>query len=237
MELKLIKKISLDTFLLSSMINLKDGRIAISIYSLSVQIINPKNDYHIDITINKGFKILVVLYQMSDEKLLISSNGYLYIFQLFEHSYNSEGFYELPFHVNHIIQLPGDRLLLCLWDYSIRIWNSISFKQMRMLRGHSNIITGIQLLTNNTLVSSSKDNTIRFWNISLYQCECIFDLNTESNILELANNKLLIAGKNHLYHIDLFSYKIETQSKVDSIIYSMIHLNNNNYNQLLIYTY
>lgn len=166
---------------------------------------------------------------MRDEKLLISSNRYLYIFQLFEHSYEFESFYELPTYANHIIQLPENRLLLCLWDYSIRIWNSISFKPMRILKGHSNIITRIQLLTNNTLVSSSKDHTIRFWNITLYQCECIFDLYTESNIIELTNNKLLIGGENYLYHIDLFSYKIETKTKVDSIIYSMIHLDKNNF--------
>ena len=83
---------------------------------------------------------------MRDEKLLISSNRYLYIFQLFEHSYEFESFYELPTYANHIIQLPENRLLLCLWDYSIRIWNSISFKPMRILKDHSNIITRIHYL-------------------------------------------------------------------------------------------
>ena len=43
---------------------------------------------------------------MRDEKLLISSKRYLYIFQLFEHSYEFESFYELPTYANHIIQLP-----------------------------------------------------------------------------------------------------------------------------------
>ena len=62
---------------------------------------------------------------------------------------------------------------------------------------------------------------------------------TESNIIELTNNKLLIGGENYLYHINLFSYKIEIITKVDSFIYSMIHLDKNNFilGSHIIYSY
>ena len=77
-------------------------------------------------------------------------------------------------------------------DNSIKIWNVDSGECIRTLSGHSNIVTSLQLLSNNKLASGSRDNSIKIWNVD--SGACIRTLSGHSHFVTslqlLANNKL-----------------------------------------------
>ncbi|ETO15385.1 WD-40 repeat-containing protein [Reticulomyxa filosa] len=60
----------------------------------------------------------------------------------------------------------GTKIISCSYDQTIRIWDTITKKQLNILKGHSGFINTIQFSPDgNTILSSSDDKTARIWDI------------------------------------------------------------------------
>ena len=49
-------------------------------------------------------------------------------------------------------------------DQTIRIWNALNGKVIRVLKGHTGQIRSLRVLKDNRLASGAADQTIRIWN-------------------------------------------------------------------------
>lgn len=57
----------------------------------------------------------------------------------------------------------GARLVSAGSDNKIRVWDTVTGRELLALHGHELSITGVRFLDHNTLVSAGLDNTVRFW--------------------------------------------------------------------------
>ena len=61
-------------------------------------------------------------------------------------------------------------------DATIHVWTSSNFRQKHILQGHKSSITSTLLTsTNQLIISSSSDSTIRFWNLLHKTCDILRD--------------------------------------------------------------
>ena len=72
--------------------------------------------------------------------------------------------YENSDTTNAMIQFPNGLLFSASADSTIKVWNSSSFKLVRELTYHTDVVRGLELLPNGNVVSCSNDKTILIWN-------------------------------------------------------------------------
>ncbi len=56
------------------------------------------------------------------------------------------------------------------YDKTIRIWNLESGQTIRVMTGHTDWISSIELMSKSKLVSGSLDHTIKEWNLDNGEC-------------------------------------------------------------------
>ena len=117
--------------------------------------------------------------------------------------------------VNKVISLTLNRFASCSFDSTIKIWSGKNYDNISTLGQHSHSVTSmIQLKGKEILVSTSLDNTLKFWNLNLYTCEHsisnIMNVATEG-IYELKNNKIVVStiNPNKLLIINTNEHSIE----------------------------
>ncbi|PTQ78533.1 WD40 repeat protein [Nitrosomonas oligotropha] len=66
---------------------------------------------------------------------------------------------------NVMFSLDGQRLASSSADHSIIIWNTQTGQKLRTLKGHQNMVFGLQFVDEGLLASASSDQTIRLWDV------------------------------------------------------------------------
>ena len=76
--------------------------------------------------------------------------------------------------VSKVIVLPNNRIASCSLDRLIKIWKSdppYSDTPLKVLKGHRGyVISLIYIKERDILISGSDDQSLRFWNMTTYQC-------------------------------------------------------------------
>lgn len=101
-------------------------------------------------------------------------------------------------------------------DRTIRVWDVASGETRAVLRGHENSVVGLGFV-DKFLVSASKDNTIRLWNLETEQVGRTIEV-PEGDIRALANVRSrvgVVTSRGRAY-----VYQIETGEQVMSAIYN-----------------
>jgi WD40 repeat protein len=133
----------------------------------------------------------------------------------------------------------SSKLISGSFDSNIKIWDSNNFQLLRKITGHLKPINCLKMLNDETILSGSKDETIRIWKIDSGECLRTLNFNDWVNCVETFNNDqmLIIAiGKysfleNRPGGIIIYDlYKNEEIKRIYSSgsVYSMFLLSNGN---------
>ena len=211
-----------------SLLLLSDGRLASCSYDKTINIYNMKKNYHCDLTLIGHTWGVVSIDQLDNGKLISCSGFTIKIWSIYEKSYVCEC--TLKDTANQVTQkvlsLPGSKFASCSTDKNVKIWNgNPPYNLIKILDGHIAALESLLCIKRkNKLLSGGKDNTLRIWNISTYQCQTIImkvECFSQNSMIELENNKIFIGGKNKIAIIDLnkciIEQKIENETKVDHV--------------------
>ena len=80
---------------------------------------------------------------------------------------------------------------------TIKIWNCSSGECIKVLKGHSGLICGLELASNNLLISCSWDKTLRLWDLDLDSNVCIKEFLGHTDIVTCI--KLSVNKRNLVY--------------------------------------
>ena len=149
---------------------------------------------------------------------------------------------KIPIHIldNHtnevvsLIVMKDGRLVSCSWDYSIIIYNKITYKPDLTIKEHKNYVLSIIELSSGFLASCSSDKTIIIYKIKGNGYEIIQTLNYHSRgilkIIEIKNKTLVSCShdKTIIFYIqDNMEYKKDYQISTDGRCYSIIQTKDN----------
>lgn len=82
-----------------------------------------------------------------------------------------------------ICVINNNRLACCFSDNTIKIFNLITNQCELILIGHTDQVTYISCLKENSLISSSLDNTIKIWSIYNNNYNCDFTLQAHNDVI------------------------------------------------------
>ena len=116
--------------------------------------------------------------------------------------------------IGKVIELRAERFASCSTDLKIKIWIGVEpYNMIKELEGHKGYVTCItEMREKYFLISGSVDGELRFWNTRTLQCESIFkNINcyTKKNIIEIENNRVVIAEMTSLTVINVVKMIIE----------------------------
>ena len=97
--------------------------------------------------------------------------------------------------LDFIETLPCDRILCQTKDFNLKILNSKSGIEEKLLIGHSSLINGMSLLAKDRMLSWSEDCTLRIWNV-----------NSGELIAELNEHTGSVIGATHISTGQIFSW-------------------------------
>ena len=195
---------------------LNDGRIAASLENYTVAIFNKKIFTVFDYL--TGHRDTVTsIFQLCNENLVTSSvDRDIKIWTLkgtkFHCVHTIANAHEQW--IGKVIKLRGNRFASCSTDLKIKIWNAIEpYRMIKELVGHKGYVTCInEMKEKNFLISGSVDGELRFWNTKTLQCESLFkgvNCYTKENIIEIENNRVVIAEMTSLIVINAIKMIIE----------------------------
>ena len=118
--------------------------------------------------------------------------------------------------VSKVIILPNNRIASCSLDRIIKIWNSVppySDTPLKVLKGHRGyVISLIYIKERDILISGSDDKSLRFWNMTTYQCVSIIkevsccDVNV---FFQMDSNRIIIGERNQITILNVDKCSIE----------------------------
>ncbi len=78
-------------------------------------------------------------------------------------------------------------------DKTLKVWDINTRKCLKVMKGHTEAITSILVLSNNTLVSSSGDKTLRVWNINTGKCLKVMEghIRSVNSVTKLPNGNVV----------------------------------------------
>lgn len=168
------------------------------------------------------------------ERFVLGSSGSLiFIYQIkgdtiiLEHIY-----YNAHKQFITVVGLPENRIASCgSEDGLIKIWRSIEpYDELFCISTHNRTIDTLFVLSNQRyFISGSIDSELKMWDITSYQCECVFspvNWREQKAIFELSQCRLIIGGEKMITIINYKNKQIEMQFKKDwiEIIYAIIEL-------------
>ena len=125
-----------------------------------------------------------------------------------------------------IITLPNNRIASCSSDESIKIWKSnppYSDTPIKELNGHEySVFSLLYIKERDIMVSGSVDETIRFWNMSTYQCESVISCLKSyavHSIYQIDCNRVIIGGIKTFSVVNINTMRIEKTIKDESLEY------------------
>ena len=117
-------------------------------------------------------------------------------------------------------------------EKTISIWDQ-QLNLVKILAGHKMEITSILLLEDRSLVSSSLEFNLIFWDLSQYKQLNVFNgiyCEHTNGMVEISREKLIVFRGHTLFIINTKVYQIETilNEKLDNSFLSIIELDNGN---------
>jgi WD40 repeat protein len=121
-----------------------------------------------------------------------------------------------------------NHLLTGSYDSTIKVWNTSTFKCIKILKGHTSFITALSTVKpDGNFISASNDLTIRIW--SDYNCiKIVKAASTPSNsILTISYYEVLLCITCRAIGLSLSTYEIDNGWFHGSTINRVIHLEDN----------
>jgi WD40 repeat protein len=170
---KCIKTIEENHAILSTL--LSDGNI---IYStdLAIKVISPQINYKEIMTksIERNYHFYENLFLLPNGNISVTAwhKGFTKLFILGKSNYNQIKAIDFYGSVNNFIDLDGNRFACATNKSTISIWDiNEDYKECACLAGNQGLVTSLIFNINfDLLISSHKDETIKAWNTSNYQC-------------------------------------------------------------------
>ena len=189
-----VKTINDHTSNVTSLLLLKDGRVASCSWDNTIRIYDPSNDYHCDEVIKRESYHTTSICELDDGTIVSCSEDR----SIMIGDYTIKSAHDRT--VNKVIALPNRRIASCSEDKTIKIWKSniIYSRSVKLLVGHSDSVTSILYIKEkDIMISGSLDRTIRLWNMSTYQCmkvieevECI----DNNSLYQIDNDRVIVGG-------------------------------------------
>lgn len=111
-------------------------------------------------------------------------------------------------------------------EYKIRIWDLHTGISLGVLEGHTRHIKDLQILDENTIVSSSVDGTLRIWDINTNECKKIFsEHNGGITSFCILSNGIIASGSYDTMGIPINDGNNKIIIRTDSNIEKIIDLN------------
>jgi WD40 repeat protein len=81
-------------------------------------------------------------------------------------------------------------------DTTVNVWDTLTWTSFRKYTNHTNIVYSLDQIDNDTMVSGSKDNTIRIWRISTGETVKIITFNVAVYVIRVFSieYKLIVCG-------------------------------------------
>lgn len=228
---------------ITSLILLKDKRIASSSEDYTIKIFNPENDFHCDITINNKTEFFSIC-QLDNgliASLLSSHNialwsivdcSYQFVaqFNLLQQSEIGEN--DSSYSIGKIVSLSGISFAICTEVPEIIIWKDYETKKI-LKASNEDVISILFIKERNVLISGGYDSKVRIWNMTSFQCVSLIDgaFCIEANSLtRLDDNKIGVGGDRCYAIINIDKCIIEDKISMEDIdsINCSIKLNDGN---------
>ena len=208
-----------------SLLLLSDGRLASCSEDSTIKIFDIDNNYHCDITIRGHTSIISYISQLKDSRIVSCSwDKSIRIWRVTKSTYKCEYIIENAHNdcILKVIPLSNNRIASCSNDKRIKIWNSkYPYNLIKKLKGHIDFVYSIiQLKDKEILISGSRDDTLRKWNLLTYQCNTIINdayCYNVNSIIEIDKNRVIVGGDLEIIIVDIFNDKIEKIIKNNKI--------------------
>ena len=200
----------------SSLLQLKDKRIASCSYDKTVRIYDPSNDYHCDQELKRHSKHIISICQLEDGTIVsCSKDKSIIIGDYTIKKAHDDSIYK-------VITLPNNRIASSSKDTTIKIWKSAppySDTPIKVLKGHDeSVMSLLYIMEKDMMISGCNDDTLRLWNMSLYQCETvIYRVKCESNnsLYQIDKDRVIVGGSDKFYIVNISKCIIEKKIKDD----------------------
>ena len=138
--------------------------------------------------------------------------------------------------INKVIALPNNRIASCSGDETIKIWKSnppYSDTPIKVLEGHSYyVISLLYIKERDVMLSGSRDDTLRLWNMSTYQCDKVIEgvQCYDTNSLYQIDKDRVIVGHNSFSIVNIDKCVVEKtiEDKSLCVVYCFLKLRDNN---------
>ena len=197
---------------------LQDKRLATFSDKNTVGIIDPENDYKTDLVIEGFSEEVISICQLENGDLAISYGKHMKIISLEKNKYSLSFTIENAHDevIKKVVTLSKNRFASCSFDQTIKIWKGdkeYSATPIKVLEGHTAEVLSLLYLKNrDLLISSSKDFTVRVWNLDTYQNtqSIIGAKNMEENTLfQYDESGIIVGSGNKFYIVNIDEGKIE----------------------------
>ena len=218
MQIEEVRCITEHTDYINSLFLLKDGRVASCSNDNTIRIYDPFNDYHCAQVIQRHSNGIKSICQLDDGTIVSCSfDGSI---MLGDYTI-SNAHYSWMFSV---ITLSNNRIASSSDDTTVKIWKSsppYSQKPIKVLKGHSSNVTSLLYIKErNIMVSGSKDETLRLWNLSTYQCYKVIEgvlCCLTNSLYQIDNDRILIGGEFSFCIVNIDKCAIENTIKNESL--------------------
>ena len=201
-DIKSIKTITGHTSSVTSLLHLKDGRVASCSWDNTIRIYDPSNDYHCDQVIKRHSEGITSICQLDDGTIV--SCSFDRTIMIGDYTINN-AHDSLIFKV---ITLPNNRIASCSDDKTIKIWKSnppYSDTPIKVLRGHSKCVASLLYIKERDIMLSGSV-TLGLWNMSTYQCDkeiegvkCCYN----NSLCQIDKDRVIVGGYNSFYIVNI----------------------------------
>lgn len=159
---------------------LKDGRIALYSFEKTIEILDPKNNYHIDMVIKGHPGGVLALDQFDNGDLVSVSGQHVMLWSITKDTYKClHTIHYGEFQYLWFVAVCGDGRIAVANDKVIHIYDfsgGITTTPIKELKQHANIIRNLYYSKNkDLLLSSGEDNMLYVWNLKTYELLAQFD--------------------------------------------------------------
>ena len=169
-KMKCVKTISKHTNRVNSLLRLKDGKIASCSYDKTIRIFDPSNSYQFAQVLKRHSDYIYSICQLEKGTIVSCSLDRTIMIG----DYTIKNAHDSL--IWKVITLPNNRIASCSQKKTIKIWKSnppYSDTPIIVLTGHSDWVNSLLYIKDNVMISGSDDKTLRFWNMTTYQCETV----------------------------------------------------------------
>ena len=202
-----------------SLLQLKDKRIASCSSYNTIRIYDPSNDYHCDQELKRHKFTITSVCQLEDGTLVSCAYDKSIVIgdYTIKNAHND--------YIHKVITLPNNRIASCSNDKKIKIWKSnppYSDTPIKVLKGHDRCVGCVKSLLyikeRDMMVSGSTDETLRLWNMSLYQCETVIKgviCESVNSLYQIDKDRVIVGASYIFYIVNIDKCVIEKKIKDD----------------------